>query len=261
MTRGAPAASAARGLHSLLDAALERDDEQFTPAPPRRASVHIPAAAVRVDVEFPAVAPLHVPVAVSKGLDNALHAVTAALRSRSIADGILSGRPDTHRTATQLHAAVGAAEDRAFAALRRCEHARSDTQRIRLLHEQERDSDARAAAAAAASAAASSAYSDFVFVEQLRQRRTQQQEQKQLAALATQPSPLQHRPVMQAHHAPDERIVSASGHKDAVVAMSAIESTSPASMPRHQRPVRPARPPVHVGALQRRARAAAWDSD
>ena len=263
MTRGAPAASAARGLHSLLDAALERDDElQLTPAPPWRASAHKAS-------EFPtyAVAPPHVPVAVSKGLDIALHAVTAALRSRSLADGLVGGRPDSQRHTTQLHAAVGAAEDRAFAALRRCEHARSDAQRIRLLLEQERELETQRAAAAAAAAAAAPAYSDTFAMEELRQRRAQQQEQEQLATRATLPSPLQQRrPVVQAHRVPDERIIAAREARveDAVVAVRIpIESTSPASIPRHPRPARSARPPVHMGALQRRAAraAAAWDSD
>ena len=264
MTRGAPAASAARGLHSLLDAALERDDElQLTPAPPWRASAHKAS-------EFPtyAVAPPHVPVAVSKGLDIALHAVTAALRSRSLADGLVGGRPDSQRHTTQLHAAVGAAEHRAFAALRRSEHARSDAQRIRLLLEQEKELETqRATTAAAAAAAAAPAYSDAFAMEELRQRLAQQQEQEHLSTLTALPSPLQQRrPVVQAHRVPDERIITARGARDedAVVAVRIpIESTSPPSIPRHPRPARSARPPVHMGALQRRAAraAAAWDSD
>ena len=267
MTRGAPAALAARDLHTLLDAALDRDDEvQLTPAPLQRASV--PSAP---EFASSAAAPHlhHVPVAVSKGLDQALHAVTAALRSRCLADGVVPGRPDLQRNATQLHAAVGAAEDRAFASLRRCEHARSDTQRIRLLLEQERELDARAAAAAAAASAAASAYSELLAMEQVRLRREHQQEQEQLAGHTGHDALLHAQPVVQAYHAPDELAATANGashgHADeAAVAVHVphAESTSPASVPRHHRPARSTRPPIHVGALQRRAaRAAAWDSD
>lgn len=288
MTRAAPAASAAKGLHSLLDAALERDGASgwvYTPAQlgvltyeafggstagvlgrdtdaidlPTADALELRLSATPSVSEcgggfLTSAAPT---AAVSKGLDDALHAVTAALRSSSLSDrgGSSKGR------ASGLYAAACAAEERAYAALRRSERARGDAKRIRSLLEAERAVDLRERAHDVRSAETHTDVFAAWSSEYVKQQQPPVPEVAKGSGVSHVHSGPQQQRSMANQKPPElqgpEQPVSADGRLPEHSRVFVAEDASPPFARRVHRNNPPAR---GIHALQRRAARAAWDS-
>ena len=287
MTRVAPAAIAAHSLQSLLDTALDRDDSSWllrTPGPPRAPPSHVLSVgnghslthtlAIASETfladgaegsllpQRAGAAPPVVPAAVSKGLDDALHAITVALRSNALTEASRAGQGRS----SHLRAAASAADERAYAALRRSERVRGDTQRIRALVDAERS--ANCAQEGTASRSESLNLQLLLNTQQQQQHINDAVQELALGRLVRASSPhvtvREGTPAQRGDHSSAAYIQTVASQQLEPMERPA-EDSSPPSAPRHLR-ARAARPPrSHAfagGALQRRAaRAAAWDSD
>lgn len=292
MTRVAPAAIAAHSLQSLLDTALDRDDASWLLRTPRALPSHVlsignghslthtlalasetllaDGAEGSLIPQRADAAPPVVPATVSKGLDDALHAITVALRSSALTEASRAGQGRS----SHLRAAASAADERAYAALRRSERVRVDAQRIRALVDAERSANC----AQEATASRSESFNLQLLLNTQQQLLQQQQEQQHindavqelaLGRLVRASSPhvtvREATPAQRGDHSSAAYIQTSVASEQLEPMERRAEDSSPPSAPRHLRS-RAARPPrSHAfarGALQRRAaRAAAWDSD